>query len=104
MLDTNGGNYHLIINNWNNGLQLPDYDIVADRDYYFTVTAQTVAMRGDVDVDGIVSIADVTALINYLLSDDASGISVEAADCDMDNEVKISDVTTLINYLLAPQW
>ena len=104
LLDTNGGNYHLIFNNWNNGLQLPDYDIVADRDYYFTVTAQTVAMRGDVDVDGIVSIADVTALINYLLSDDASGISVEAADCDMDNEVKISDVTTLINYLLAPQW
>ena len=104
LLDTNGGNYHLIFNNWNNGLQLPDYDIVADRDYYFTVTAQTVAMRGDVDIDGIVSITDVTALINYLLSDDASGISVEAADCDMDNEVKISDVTTLINYLLAPQW
>ena len=67
LLDTNGGNYHLIFNNWNNGLQLPDYDIVADRDYYFTVTAQTVAMRGDVDIDGMVSIADVTALINYLL-------------------------------------
>ena len=104
LLDTNGGNYHLIFNNWNNGLQLPDYDIVADRDYYFTVTAQTVAMRGDVDIDGMVSIADVTALINYLLSGYASGISLEAADCDMDNDVNISDATTLINYLLAPQW
>ena len=39
LLDTNGGNYHLIFNNWNNGLQLPDYDIIADRDYYFTITA-----------------------------------------------------------------
>ncbi|MBR5725367.1 MAG: hypothetical protein IKX56_01385 [Muribaculaceae bacterium] len=39
LLDVNGGNYHLIFNNWNNGLQLPDYDIVADRDYYFTITA-----------------------------------------------------------------
>ena len=39
LLDTDGGNYHLIFNNWNNGLQLPDYDIVADRDYYFTITA-----------------------------------------------------------------
>ena len=61
-------------------------------------------MRGDVDIDGMVSIADVTALINYLLSGDASGISLEAADCDMDNDVNISDATTLINYLLAPQW
>jgi len=39
LLDTNGGNYHLIFNNWNNGLQLPDYDIVADRDYYFSITS-----------------------------------------------------------------
>ena len=38
LLDTNSGNYHLIFNNWNNGLQLPDYDIVADRDYYFIIT------------------------------------------------------------------
>jgi hypothetical protein len=42
LLDTEGGNYHLIFNNWNNGLQLPDYDIVADRDYYFTITADGV--------------------------------------------------------------
>lgn len=38
LLDANSGNYHLIFNNWNNGLQLPDYDIVADRDYFFTIT------------------------------------------------------------------
>ena len=38
LLDTEGGNYHLIFNNWNNGLQLPDYDIIADRDYFFTIT------------------------------------------------------------------
>ncbi len=42
LLDTNGGSYHLIFNNWNNGLQLPDYDIVADRDYYFTIVADGV--------------------------------------------------------------
>lgn len=37
LLDTEGGNYHLIFNNWNNGKQLPDYDIVANRDYYFQI-------------------------------------------------------------------
>ena len=104
LLDTQGGNYHLIFNNWNNGLQLPDYDIVADRDYYFTVTAQAVAMRGDVNTDGIVNITDVTDLISYLLAMNTSGISLEAADCDMDSNVNISDVTALINYLLTQQW
>ncbi len=43
LLDANSGNYHLIFNNWNNGVQLPDYDIVADRDYYFTITADNVS-------------------------------------------------------------
>ena len=42
LLDANSGNYHLIFNNWNNGVQLPDYDIVADRDYFFTITADGV--------------------------------------------------------------
>ena len=42
LLDTEGGNYHLIFNNWNNGLQLPDYDIVANRDYFFTINANGV--------------------------------------------------------------
>ncbi len=42
LLDTNSGNYHLIFNNWNNGAQLPDYDIVANRDYYFTISADGV--------------------------------------------------------------
>ena len=35
LLDTDDGAYHLIFNNWNNGIQLPDYDIIADRDYFF---------------------------------------------------------------------
>ena len=42
LLDANSGNYHLIFNNWNNGLQLPDYDIVANRDYYFVITSSEV--------------------------------------------------------------
>ena len=42
LLDASSGNYHLIFNNWNNGLQLPDYDIVADRDYYFTINTDGV--------------------------------------------------------------
>ena len=56
---------------------------------------------GDVNCDGYVTISDVTSLINYLLSDDATGISITNADTNRDNIINISDVTTLINYLLG---
>ena len=57
-------------------------------------------IRGDVNGDKNITITDVTALINYLLSNDATGINLQAADCDLDSFIKINDVTTLINYLL----
>ena len=60
--------------------------------------------RGDVDGDGHISINDVTELINYLLSDDATGIHLDAADCDLNGNVSISDVTKLINFLLSESW
>ena len=68
------------------------------------VSIHTIEMRGDVDADGNVNISDVTALIDYLLSGNASGIVLANADCDQDGNVNISDVTTLIDYLLAGHW
>ena len=56
---------------------------------------------GDVDNDGNVTIADVTALIDYLLYNDASLINLEAADMDEDGRITIGDVTALIDYLLS---
>jgi hypothetical protein len=61
-------------------------------------------VRGDENCDGRISIADVTALINYLLSDDASIISLANADCNQNGVINISDVTELINYLLSMTW
>ena len=74
---------------------------------YFAVdnlSIHTIEKRGDVDADGNVNISDVTALIDYLLSGNASGIVLANADCDQDGNVNISDVTTLIDYLLAGHW
>ena len=61
-------------------------------------------LPGDVNGDGEVNIADVTALIDYLLGGDDSGIDINAADCDQDGNVTISDVTALIDYLLGGSW
>ena len=61
-------------------------------------------LRGDVNNDNNVSIADVTALIDYLLSGDATGVNLANADCNLDENVSISDVTALIDYLLSGAW
>ena len=61
-------------------------------------------MAGDVDNDGKVSIDDVTALINYLLTGNATDINLEGADCDPNGTINIDDVTTLINYLITGAW
>ena len=56
-------------------------------------------LRGDVDGDGKLTIADVTALINNLLKQ--SSLDVPACDVDEDGKVNIADVTALINILLS---
>jgi hypothetical protein len=66
----------------------------------FTVVV-TQGLRGDVDNDGKVSIADVTLLINYLLTQNADGVNLWAADCGEPGPINIQDVTALINYLLS---
>ena len=55
---------------------------------------------GDVNNDGAVNIADVTALIDYLLG---SGNTVNelAADVNGDHSINIADVTALIDMLLS---
>ena len=50
--------------------------------------------------DGEVSIADVSALIDYLLSEDDTLIVIEKSDIDGDGEISIADVTALIDILL----
>jgi hypothetical protein len=61
-------------------------------------------LRGDVDGDGRVNIADVTELVDYLLSGGTLPINVEAADCTLDSIINIADVTELIDYLLTGSW
>ena len=60
--------------------------------------------RGDVNGDYQVTIADVTLLINYLLTSETTDVHLDAADCDQDGDISIGDVTTLINYLLTEGW
>ena len=67
--------------------------------------------RGDVNQDGMVSIKDVTTLINYLLNgtwpdggDGEQSGDTKRGDVSNDDVVNIKDVTTLIHYLLNGSW
>ena len=73
-------------------------------DGYVIPGDEPTSLRGDVNKDGAVNIADVTRLIDYLLSQDATGIDLDAANCNQDEEVNIADVTKLIDYLLSQSW
>ena len=64
------------------------------------LTDEPVANPGDVNGDGHVSIGDVSALIDYLLSNDASAINMLNADVNTDGNVSIGDVSALIDILL----
>ncbi len=58
---------------------------------------------GDVNKDGDVSIADVTALVNILMGQDAEQVLYDhkAADADGNGTVEAADVETLLNLILA---
>ncbi len=64
-------------------------------------TPQPEVLRGDVNKDTEVNIADVTALIDMLLND---AEMIPEADCNKDTLLNISDVTALIDFLLNGQW
>ena len=90
------GNYNVVIT----------FDPTADDMNKITFTATLVPdfIRGDVDMDGVVGIADVTALIDYILTSNATGIDLRAADCDLDETIGIADVTALIDFILTGKW
>ena len=67
---------------------------------YIINVAAPAGKKGDVDGNGNVNISDVTSLINYLLSSNATGINLQNADVDSTGNINITDVTALINLLL----
>ena len=66
--------------------------------YVINVTAPA-GLKGDVDDDGLVTISDVTALVDYLLG--GGEINAQNADMDEDGKITIADVTSLIDRLLG---
>ena len=96
---TNGGeSFRVPAGKWNLTLSVDNMTLIIE------AVAEPTGLRGDVNMDQKVSIADVTALIDYLLSGNDQGISLVNANCNQDDKVSIADVTSLIDYLLSGSW
>ena len=61
------------------------------------------AVAGDVNGDGRLTIADVTALIDILLGSGGADSFNMPGDINMDNHLSIADVTALIDMLLMQE-
>lgn len=57
-------------------------------------------IRGDVNTDKSLSLADAIYLANFLLKGGSSPFPLASGDCDCDGFIKLSDVIFLANYLL----
>lgn len=63
----------------------------------FTIGAP---VHGDVNLDGVVDVSDVTALINYVLSGGGSPFDKTEADFNGDGVIDVTDATAIINLVL----
>ena len=86
-------------------------------EYYGTLTASTSLVNayadvegtvnasqmliGDVNMDGIVNVTDVTLLISYAMGNNVSPFDAAAADINNDGNINVTDVTLLINIALS---
>ena len=66
-----------------------------------TLFENDIHIPGDVDHDGEITISDVSALIDYLLTGNPDLCCPTCADVDGDGEVAIADVAALIDKLLT---
>ena len=63
--------------------------------------ASWAALRGDVDGNGMVDVADVNAVINAMLGKGTGSLSPSACDINGDGMVDISDVNLVIDIMLG---
>lgn len=66
-----------------------------------TLFSQETSKVGDINMDGLVDVADVTTLINYILGNNPSPCNLTYADLTGDGIYDVADVTELINLIAS---
>ncbi|MCR5131948.1 MAG: chitobiase/beta-hexosaminidase C-terminal domain-containing protein [Prevotella sp.] len=76
-------------------------EINEDAGYHYVQIYKKKSNVKDINMDGVWSIADVTALVNQILGKEQENCDVEACDVNKDGSITIADVTALVNILLG---
>ena len=87
----------------NNKLAFSDHWTVAANKAFLVSEEHDVIklfLKGDINMDGLVDVADVTTLVDYILERNPSPCDVDACDVNEDTKKDVSDVTTLVDIIL----
>ncbi|MCK4428469.1 MAG: dockerin type I repeat-containing protein [candidate division Zixibacteria bacterium] len=76
---------------------VPGYPIHAVVEY--AVEIRPLDYRGDCNDDGVINIADLVCMVNYLFMGVPPSASLSELDTNCDGVVNIADVITMVNYL-----
>ena len=68
---------------------------------YADIEGVVTPFMGDVNMDGQIDVADVTALISYILGNQVTPFNVAVADVNEDDAIDVGDVTSLIAIILG---
>ena len=67
----------------------------------FTTLGESAILLGDVNNDGVVSIADITTLIDYLVGATVESFNEDNANVNGDDTISIGDVAVLVDLILG---
>lgn len=90
----------------NNKLAFSDHWTVAANKAFLVSEEHDVIklfLKGDINMDGLVNVSDVTTLVDYILERNPSPCDVDACDVNEDGSINVSDVTTLVDIILERQ-
>ena len=88
------GNHTLTASFWNS------YGIGITEQIPFLVVERPAYIKGDVNGDGDVDIADAVCIVNYVVGK-SNTIFIEAADVNDDGDVDIADAVKIVNYVVG---
>ncbi len=66
-----------------------------------TLTVAESFILGDANGDGVVDVADVVAIVNYILEKPGENFNIKAADVNGDNVIDAADVVGVVNIILG---
>ena len=66
-----------------------------------TLTSSAKTYNYDVNKDGMVSITDVTYMVDYILGNGTDKFNLKNADVNEDKKIDVTDVTRIVDIILS---